>query len=501
MTASAEAGTQIRELDGVDVFCRGPWRQTSSLRFVLPVRFREGSYAERCRRAESAALPGRQQVLWRPFALPVDDVMPHVRRYLNTEGGDASTATLLTADTNELRWLTGGDGAVWTLLLSRNRRRDFRITGAHLMLFRLDIAFLVIDVEPGTDSAADWFDLLHYGRFFTGNRARTVDLVCGRTPAGRAALRVLAPTAEEGQESAVNGGKLHVRLPSTGALVDALLATTLPSDEDSTSVQQLNTPGQMLAYPVFFLDAPDDARTSLLTRVVGSHHADRALRTDSSLALEEAVLPYGERSWLFTSTEGAGFVAVVSPEAATQFTQQVLPAHLRTEYFVAYLLAAFQRYALLRLSEEVAEGALVPERRFATTQARVLEFMGRAMFAQVTHSPHHQAWYRHVQQVHQVAQLHQEVRDEVQAFQDFERASQSERSERRSRVTEVMVAVITGVIVPLQLVAALFADQVGEWPLLRRLSPAVQAYGTLALGVLLGVLIYLLLRLAGRKKE
>ena len=503
MTASPEAPAQEGGLDRVEVFCRGPWRQASSLRFILPVRYPEDTFSARAAAVGSATLPGRQTPLWRPYALPADDLMPHVRRYLNADGGDASTGTLLTADINELTWLTGGDGAVWTLLLSRNRRRDFRVTGAHLMLFRLDIAFLVVDVEPVTSSAADWFDVLHFGRFVSGNRRRPVELACADTAAGSAALRVLGPTAEAATAAAENGGRprLRLRLPGISALVDVLLARTLLGGESLATVQQLNTPGQMLAYPVLFLAAAPQAGPDLVARVVGSHHAERSLRTDSALALDQAVLAYGETSWLFTSTEGAGFLAVASEEVATQFTQQVLPAHLRTEYFIAYLLAAFQRYALLTLSEQVAEGALMAERRFAVTQARVLEFTGRAMFTQVTHSPHHQAWYRHVQTVHQVAQLHQEVRDEVQAFQDFERAHESERNERRSRSAEVMVAVITGVIIPLQLVAALFADQVHEWPLLRQLSPAVQAYSTLAVGVSLAAVIYLVLRVSGRKER
>ena len=227
MTASTEAREVERGLEEIGVYCRGPWRQTSSLRFLLPVRHPEGTYAERSGAMGTAVLPGRQQPLWRPYPLPVDDLMPHVRRYLNAEGGDASTATLLTADVNELTWLTGGEGAVWTLLLSRHRRRDFRVTGAHLMLFRLDIAFLVIDVEPTSDSAAEWFDVLHFGRFRSGGRARPVELACAHTAAGRAALGVLGPSAETDAGSAENNGRLHVRLSGIGALVDVLLATTL----------------------------------------------------------------------------------------------------------------------------------------------------------------------------------------------------------------------------------------------------------------------------------
>lgn len=497
MTETVLTGGSRDQLAKLTMLHDGPWAHASSLRFLLPVRHDEGTYAARSAKALSASLPGRDKPLWRPFDLVVDDLMPHVRRYLNTDGGDASTATLLSADTNELTWLAGGNDANWSLQLPRGRSLPFRISRAHLLLFRLDVSFLVLDLAPLTDDAADWFDLLHYARFFAGGRVRAVRVDRISTRSCRAAFALLSPDGapvEDAKRTAVD-------LPGMRALLDVLLTSaTLPDDHGTP--QQMNTPGQFLAYPVLFLaGARRGTEQALLARVVGSHHARRTLSEDFSLDLGASALPYDEDSWLFVSTEGAGFLSLVEKEQDNDFARTALPAHVRNEYFLAYVLASFQRYALLRLSDEVAGGALTRDRGFAGTQRRILEFTGRGMFVQVTHSAHHHAWYAHVQRVQQVAELHQEVRDEVQAFQDYQRAEESERHERRSRAVEIGVAVITGVIVPLQLVTALFAEDVGDWPLLKHLSVDAQAYGTLAVVVLLSLLTYLGLRHVGRRQD
>ena len=505
------------DLAGTRVLSTGPWSSATSIRFILPLSVATGSYAQRRNVAVASPLPGRTSPLWRPFPLPVEDLMPHVARYLNGPGGDASTATILSADVNELAWLTGGTEGVITIRLRGNRELPFRMVGAHLLLFALDIMMLVIDVRPEREADTDaWFDLIHYGRFFAGTRSRPIILTRPRGRAAKAALGVLrawAPDVATAPSDDAEGAEL-LRLNDMAPLLEVLLQTVSVGGERADirassgaetaadQFRQLNIPGQMLVYSVMFLDLEDrdgssDQVQALLERTVGQHHSGRQIDAGPRLAHTDPVFPYRNLQWLYASSEGGGFLSLRGN--TSDFDRTILPAHLRSEYFLAYCFATFQRFALLRLSDEVAERALDRTRPFGDTQRRVLEFTGRCMFVQIAQSQHHHAWYSHVQRQQQVAELHQEVREEVSAFLEFQQTRSAEIRERRSRATEALVAVITGTVVPVQFVAALFPDKVKDWPYLRAISINVQAYGALLLVVALIVVTYVALRRAGRE--
>ena len=148
-------------------------------------------------------------------------------------------------------------------------------------------------------------------------------------------------------------------------------------------------------------------------------------------------------------------------------------------------MATYQRLALSRISEEVADATLdkLPE-TFAAIYNRVLEFTGRGLFAQVSSSQHHHRFYSLCQTVFQVSELHREVRDEVEAMKEFSESVVQERAEKVARRLDTLIAVITGVLIPLQVWIAVFADRVIKWPVAGSVSPTLSLWLTLVFVVL-----------------
>ena len=101
----------------------------------------------------------------------------------------------------------------------------------------------------------------------------------------------------------------------------------------------------------------------------------------------------------------------------------------------------------------------------------------------------------------QIWQLHEELRDELEALRRFEEARRNARLEARSRVIRVVLGLVTAIIIPMQLVAALFPATVSKWPFLKGISPSHQQYGAIVLVLFLALLTTVLFLQAGRPRR
>jgi hypothetical protein len=524
----------------VKVLCEGVWRSASGITLILPLALAPGSFADRGRIASTASLQGRRsgEPCWGAFPFQRELLVAHVRKHL-APGGDGASGRVYSLTKAQIAWLNGPRDAhaVWSMRVDRVRSVPFTITRAHLFLFVQDIAFVGIEVQPTSDALADWLDLAHFGRFYGSDRAPQVVLTGADMRGFRAIVDLLL-----GQGLAVpqdrEDGQVEIRMPGLRSLFVALLATmSLPDEappllgpQPDAWMEPVGVPAQMLSYSMLTLAGDDQLCEAVMPWVAGAHHSRQGVSTRTDLdAVTVGRMRYGENETFVMSGEGAAFIAVRPPEVVaspSSFQSSTLSAHLRSDYLFAYIFSAYQRYALMRLSDEVAGSVAADAQDLRPVHERVLKFTALGLFEQISHSQHHHAFYRTARGVHQVRELHREVRDEVEALYDWQRflaseqtaafqaeqqrladaeakrsATDQKRLERRSRFIEVSLAILTAIVVPMQLVAALFPGSVGQWPYLKNIGVSAQAYGALALVVFILVTMLATLWLSSRSRS
>jgi hypothetical protein len=524
----------------VKVLCEGVWRSASGITLILPLSLAQGSFADRGRVASTATLQGRRsgEPCWGAFPFQKELLVGHVRKHL-APGGDGATGRVYSLSRAQVAWLNGPRDAhaVWSLRVDRSRSIPFTITRAHLFVFVHDIGFVAIEVQPTSDSLADWLDLAHFARFYSVGRTPQV-VLAGNDMRGLRAVTDLFLGQGLATPHDREDDQVEIRMPGLRSLVVALLATiALPGEalprlgpEPDVWMEPLGAPGQMLSYSMLSLAGDGQLSDAVMPWVAGAHHSRQTVSARSDLdAVTVGMMRYGENETFVMSGEGAAFVAVRPPDVVaspSSFQSSTLSAHLRSDYLFAYIFSAYQRYALMRLSDEVAASVADNANDLRPVHERVLKFTALGLFEQISHSQHHHAFYRKARAVHQVRELHREVRDEVEALYDWQRflaseqtaafqaeqrrladaearraAADQRRTERRSRFIEVSLAVLTAIVVPMQLVAALFPGSVSQWPYLKDVGVAVQAYGALALVVFILVTMLLALWLLGRSRS
>jgi hypothetical protein len=533
-------GSESSPFVDVRVLCDGVWRSASGITFILPLSLAQGSFSDRGRVAETATLPGRRsgEACWGAFPFQRDLLVGHVRKHL-APGGDGATGRVYSLSKAQIAWLDGPRDAraVWSLRVDRTRTVPFTVTRAHLFLFVQDIAFVAIEVQPTSDSLADWLDIAHYGRFYGGERAPQLSLTGADMRGFRAVTELFLGQGLASPQDREDG-QVEIRMSGLRSLFVALLTTlSLPGEapprlgpEPDAWMEPLGAPCQTLSYSMLHLAGDGQLCDAVMPWVAGAHHSRQTVSARADLdAVRVGTMQYGEDETFVMSGEGAAFVAARPPEVVaspSSFQSSTLSAHLRSDYLFAFIFSAYQRYALMRLSDEVAASVAAGARDLRPVHERVLKFTALGLFEQISHSQHHHAFYRKARAVHQVRELHREVRDEVEALYDWQRflateqtaafqaeqqrladaeakrsASDQKRLERRSRFIEVSLAILTAIVVPMQLVAALFPGSVSQWPYLKDVGVSAQAYGALALVVVILVAMLVALWLLGRSRS
>jgi hypothetical protein len=205
----------------------------------------------------------------------------------------------------------------------------------------------------------------------------------------------------------------------------------------------------MLPFATLYVDGVAEAeKPSLVYRVRKFFNSAQELYPpEESLRLIDNPLlhPYARGQWFTFSLDGGAFLALDAPPVAEQqFFRQTLPAHLRDQYFLLFLIALHQRFALMKLSGQVASEWLtttgakeksrgVTDRReevFRNIRDALLVFTARGYFTQVMQRENHHVVYRKWQQTFQVAELYQEVSDEVREMHNWLLMEKTEGIER-----------------------------------------------------------------------
>ena len=477
-------------------------RSQSVLRFVMPVAFPEmeghGGY-----RFEQRVDRLASTECWQLLGGETQGFLSHVRMHLNTcrpySGGgdelriDPSGAFGYIFESTEPADLPLPRLDFCFRVPGAGRFVDVDIVAAQAGIFRLGVGFACLELKPRSDSLPDWLDALHFLRFY---RARGEKLRSVHSPQdSNEMLRmedflgpILAAAALDGERS------------------------PFPSRDDARGhphgrrIKELYTRGEFLTYVVLFSDGipADDQRRFLYTVANRFRSASQVMPSEEDDE-DQWRLPYQGGQQFLNTIEGSAFVAFDAGH--TQFDLNTLPFHLRTTYFTLFLLALLQRFALDQLSESVAlsTGRVLSEserghargelKRITSLDARLLDFTSRCYFVQVSQTEHHHTYYKRLRDVNQIEERYREVTEEIHALRAHAASRVSVEQERTSLRVAAALMVITCVLLPLQVIEALFAAKLPQLPGIRALSPAWSA-ATAGL-VLLGAIAVALLILSG----
>lgn len=400
-------------------------KESSFIHFVYPFLFEANEFDARVEAFQNAVQQGcggQLKRVWTETTFPEEELLSHVRNYLNSSQGAPATAHLWELNFEDMHAVFGlGDGVDWYLV-----RKKLEIPfqwgddfwSAQLALFCVGVGFLTIRAKPTSERVEDWLDFLHYFRYVNGQmrvRVRAEQ----RTPSGQA-IPFFPRPVEALQRDASE---------YFGAVLRALLQTGAFEGEQEPWWQEVYVQGKLIPFAALFVNEEPEQETGsqfkeLLYRVHRFFPAERLIiPSDSDLDFEShpAFLPYVRDQWFIFSLEGGAFVARNAPE--TDFFRKTLPDHLGRQYFLLFLLALHQRFALMRLSQLVSDHWLQNDHRkrvavFTSIRDQLLAFTARGYFTQVMQRENHHRCYCKWQEIFQVEALYREVSDEVREMHE-----------------------------------------------------------------------------------
>ncbi|MDW8222027.1 MAG: hypothetical protein RMJ82_03650 [Gemmatales bacterium] len=356
---------------------------------------------------------------WREMQFPHEDLLAHVRDYINPRETDKATVALWQLSNMALKHYKLHSEIGWRLCTPYrhipfhfcSRRGGFAVQCG---LFRVGVGFLTFQAHPDSEDAGDWLDLLHFFRFVAGQRQVYLEHEHATEP-------------------------IHFR-----HILDNLLQHAFHSR--TRWWQEVFVPDQLLPYVALYVEEVNrDETPELVYRARNLFPVEREIYpSDRELALDHpALLTYAHQQWFIFSLTGGGFLALDAPRG--DFFRGELPERLARQYFLLFLLAQQQRFALMRLSQLVSEHWLRGDEaqrleHFEYIRLSLLEFTARGYFTQVMQRDQHHRVYARWQEVLQVRDLYQEVGDEVREMHDILQKRLAERVEARLKLLTWVIA-------------------------------------------------------------
>jgi len=454
--------------------------ENSFLLFVYPFVFDPATFVERSAAISAAEWQaGSHRIpVWKPDRFPRGDMLAYVAGYLNPASGESPTAHLWRMNWGLRRSFGLSNEADWALGIKRKgaqeefpfcfgeilkvgEKENDNSFAFRLALFHGGVGFLTCQVTPRSDQVEDWLDFTHYFRF--ANRPNKVWLQ------GRAGQR-LAATGSGAAFFPDSAGGTQSHSDGKGTLNDLLVALLATGDASRARAEaagqvghewwtEVFVPEQVIPFASFFVEgvlANEEMELayklrSFFHRYQGDDPAPEDLSRD-----QPGLLPYANRQWFIFSVEGGAFLACDAPKR--EFFQATLPAHIRSHYFLVFMLTLQQRFVLMSLSQKVADKWLIEGKSpaeltegrfkaFAQIRDRFLEFTARGYFTQVMQREHHQRFYRKWQEVFQIRDLYEEVRDEVREMYQYLQSQRTEAEEKRARRFGIWISTVALLVV------------------------------------------------------
>jgi hypothetical protein len=406
-------------------------RKASRLRFVYPFAFDGTKFEARMATiaGTTATISGAETAVWEPDSFPAEDLVAHVAKYLNADEHNSRESASLLRIRDEVRDHVDGLGAnvAWALKWS-SREFRFSFEEIELATFRAGIGFLTLAVRPHSDDPHDWLDFVHAFRFTRGRRAPRLaaERSVGFDAATKTKLVEPFVPVWASPTWSTDGGRL-------ANLISHLLMDPARTHDPDPWISEVFIPGQLLPFSAYMVDdAQPEEIVTLRFQMQRSLPARQPVAPPDSPAMPRHLLEYSAGQWFIFSLDGGAFLAANAP--TSEFFRVTLPQHLESQYFLLFLLALHQRFALMTMSIAVCEAALLSgEQRFAAFQSiqrRLLEFTARGLFKQAMQRENHHVVYARWQEVFDLDRLYAEVRDEVSDLAVEARVAHEERMEQ-----------------------------------------------------------------------
>ena len=409
------------------VFIMATVKSNSFLTFVYPITLESGNFDKIVEAADAVEVADGGFRIWKPDEFPHDELLPHVADYLNPQNDQPPTARLWEMTNDALASPKGlGNKADWRLVLGKDREVPFKFDCVNLFMFRVGVGFLAFRVKPESNDLSDWLDLLHYFRFTKRAHYLTARRKTGKDTYDSFFPPIAVPTSEE-QKPADNNADgqtetVASQTPEKKGTLSQIIHGLLNSIGEEKKLpnnwwDEIFIHNQMLGYAAVLVeDFPADEDFNLLYRLRNFFPGGKEIYP-SPFDLSPnhpSLLEYGNRQWFTFSFDGGSFLACDAP--GNEFFNATLPGHLRDAYFHLYIIALHQRFAMISLSQEVAEKwetkiEANKVRAFEQIRGKFLAFTTRGyFFAEVAQSEHHQRYYRKWQEYFELRRVYNEVR-------------------------------------------------------------------------------------------
>lgn len=379
--------------------------------------------------------------VWQAASFPKEDLLPHVSRYLNPSAEDIFPTARVWEITGEAisSYHGLGNRANWKLHTkqtdeagkSKDIEIPFTFKNLQLTLFKTGIGFLTVEAAPESENITDWFNFLHFFRFID---RQNVSLSASRAVGfdNEARQQKLAPFFPLSECGADGRGRFKT-------IMCELLA------QFKTNCEDVFIPDQLLPYATIFVkDHPVKEDFQVIYKLRNFFHSEQGknpARTEIS-SDHPSLLEYGEREWHIFSHDGGVFVAFDAPD--TEFFRSSLPQHLRSQYFLLFLLALQQRFALINYSVRISEDWFGQKeehrvKAFENMCEDFFDFAACGYFVQVMQREHHHRCYRIWQETLQVEEFYQNVRRKIREMHDY---LQTRRTEQIKNLSEKQAELI-----------------------------------------------------------
>ncbi|HEX8146233.1 MAG TPA: hypothetical protein VF591_03440 [Pyrinomonadaceae bacterium] len=391
--------------------------------FVYPFLFDAHRFDELSQHVKQAKAGSANKDVWEEVRFPTHDMLSHVARYVNPADDTYATARMWKLCDNQQQIQGLMRNVEWTLSV-RGRKIPFHfgdIRGkqfaVHLALFSSGVGLLTVRAMPTLQLLDDWLDFIRSFRISNGYQ----DIrVYSQRSLGERGFSPTFPSLAGGVNERPEEGRIFQEV------LNAFLKTAAPADEQSQWWKEVYVPGRLLSWAALFLDeVPNDERPQILFKARNFHGSKQNFRPhpfDQRVDEHPALLPFAEQQWFTFSLEGGTFVAFDAPK---HFYRSNLRDQLRSQYFLLFLMALHQRFALMKLSGEVT-AQWTPQSEvesraaaFEYIQNSLLTFTARGYFAQVMQQEHYHRVYVKWREIFQVEHLYQEVSGQVREMHGY----------------------------------------------------------------------------------
>jgi hypothetical protein len=422
----------------------------SFVTLVYPVTFEPDMFDELSAGMDRARW-GELENLWTPATVPTEDLLRSVGEFLEPPPGARRSARVWRLDGNALqstRGLGAGGSEPWEMV-TRSSTIPFQLKNVHLGLLQPGVALLSLRLTPQSQEPNDWFDFMHFARF--QRRPERSRLRMRRRKGINATTR--EPEYEPFFPPPAGGVAAHPQGEGTlGEIITALLSS---ASAGKHWWHEVYVPGQLIPYSaLFFEGVPAEEQLRFLLRLEAYFHARQELHpSPADLDLQgENRVAYARDQYFVLTLDGSSFVAFDAPQ--TPFFRETLPAHLRSEYFILFLMTLYQRFALMLLEDEISSGWALgtdDEQRetvLRKVRDRLLMFTAQGHFTQVVQRQHHHRCYRRWQEIFQIDQLYAEVHRAASDMHDYLEAKRDSRIQTGLRRVDVRMRQIAFLLAP-----------------------------------------------------